>query len=92
MLTIGWEPQVDARVLPSPPLKYAKEFGSPTLGSWNLKSLRFQEAAKITSYGLAAFAPERIYGSLGPEGYPVSPRPQLCICSKWRPAVGVWLC
>ena len=65
--------QVDARVLPAPPLKYEKEFGAPSLGSWNLKQLRFQEAANITSYGVASFAPERFYGSPGPEGFPVSP-------------------
>ncbi len=64
--------QVDARVLPAPSLKYAREFGAPSQGSWNLKQLRFQESARIISYGLASFASERIYGSPGPEGYKVS--------------------
>lgn len=64
--------QVDARVLPAPALKYAAEFGVPREGSWNLKTLRFQESASIAAYGVACFAPERFYGSPGPEGFPVS--------------------
>lgn len=71
--------QVDARVLPAPSLKYAREFGLPRDGAWNLRDgVQFNQCSTIESYALVSFAFERDVGGTGEEGFPVS-RARLCL-------------
>ena len=81
---------MDARILDGPSLTYEKEFGSVKDGSWNLRNgVRFHKCGKITSYGIASFAPEQRYGGPGPDGLQVNlatrPLRSLdCIYKNWH--------
>lgn len=47
--------QVNARVLPTPTLKYDREV-SPQSAEWNLRNEKFHTPKNLESYGLACFA------------------------------------
>ena len=66
--------QVNSRVLDPPELVYDQQFRPGDRGNWDMRGLKFNRPAKLTSFAIASFMPfHRCGDPHDPGGLPVRP-------------------